>query len=176
MTDNSVSRGLTRRSFLTGAGAAAGVALGGRLLTTSTVMAAPGRTEAASAAATHPVKQVHLVGTDGWVGMPAAPPDPPFFPDPLAPAPFNTYVFGFRDVTGMTSNLVAAQRGKAQISAPMMAFDEEDDVYLTLTNLGLRSGRTSSTATPCTGTVSSTRSRCSTACRSSHSRCRSAGT
>jgi FtsP/CotA-like multicopper oxidase with cupredoxin domain len=66
-----------------------------------------------------------------------APPDPPFFPDPLAPSPFNTYVFGFRDVTGMTSNLVAAQRGKAQLSAPMLSFDEEDDIYLTLTNLGL---------------------------------------
>ena len=29
-----------------------------------------------------------------------APADPPFFPDSLAPSPFNTYVFGFRDVTG----------------------------------------------------------------------------
>ena len=38
---------------------------------------------------------------------------------------------------GMSATQVAAQRGKAQISAPMMAFDEEDDIYLTLTNLGL---------------------------------------
>ena len=37
----------------------------------------------------------------------------------------------------MSRAQVAAQRGKAQISAPMMAFDEEDDVTITLTNLGL---------------------------------------
>jgi FtsP/CotA-like multicopper oxidase with cupredoxin domain len=70
--------------------------------------------------------------------MPAgAKADPPFFPDAYAPNPFDTYVFGFRDVTGLTPQQVAAQRGKAQISAPMLSFDEEDDVYLTLTNLGL---------------------------------------
>jgi FtsP/CotA-like multicopper oxidase with cupredoxin domain len=126
---------VSRRSFLSGAGAVGGALLGGRLLTASSA-AAPGRATAATVA--HPMKQVHLAGTDGWVAMPDAPPDPPFFPDSLAPTGgFNTYVFGFRDVTGMSSNLVAAQRGKAQISAPMMAFDEEDDIYLTLTNLGL---------------------------------------
>lgn len=135
MTDISTSRGFSRRTFLTGAGVVGGAVLGGRLLTGGAVLAAPDRSAAVAA---HPLKQVHLVGTDGWVGMPGdAPPDPPFFPDPLAPSPFNTYVFGFRDVTGMSSNLVAAQRGKAQISAPMMAFDEDDDIYLTLTNLGL---------------------------------------
>jgi FtsP/CotA-like multicopper oxidase with cupredoxin domain len=70
--------------------------------------------------------------------MPAgAPADPPFFPDSLAPKPFDTYVFGFRDVTGMTAEQVAAQRGHAQISAPMLSFDEEDDIYITLSNLGL---------------------------------------
>jgi FtsP/CotA-like multicopper oxidase with cupredoxin domain len=66
-----------------------------------------------------------------------APADPPFFPDSLAPQGFNTYVFGFRDVTGMSASQVAAQRGKAQISAPMLAFDEGDDITITLTNLGL---------------------------------------
>src|SRR5947209_7479758 len=117
MTDIPAPRGLSRRSFLSGAGVVGGAVLGGRLLTAGAVMAAPGR-----AAAAHPTKQLHLVGTDGWVAMPGnAPADPPFFPDSLAPAPFNTYVFGFRDVTGMSSNLVAAQRGKAQISAPLMA-------------------------------------------------------
>jgi FtsP/CotA-like multicopper oxidase with cupredoxin domain len=37
----------------------------------------------------------------------------------------------------MNAVQVAAQRGKAQISAPMMSFDEEDDITITLTNLGL---------------------------------------
>jgi FtsP/CotA-like multicopper oxidase with cupredoxin domain len=84
------------------------------------------------------IRKVHLAGTDGWVAMPAsAPEDLPFFPDPLAPGGFNTYVFGFRDVTDLDEAGVAAQRGKAQISAPLLAFDEDEDIYITLTNLGL---------------------------------------
>ncbi len=47
------------------------------------------------------------------------------------------YVFGFRDVSGFTPSEVIAQRGLAQISAPVMAFDEGDEVEVTLTNLGL---------------------------------------
>ena len=76
-------------------------------------------------------KQVHLVGTDGWVSMPAdAPADPPFFPDSLAPSAFNTYVFGFRDVTGHD----ARRRWRPSAARPRSArrcssFDEEDDVY-----------------------------------------------
>ena len=135
MTDNAAPRGLSRRSFLTaGAGVVGATLVGARLLTVE-----PARAVGALAAAvTHPKKVVHLAGTDGWVSMPQnAPADPPFFPDTLAPSGFNTYVFGFRDVTGMSSTQVAAQRGKAQISAPMLAFDEEDDITITLTNLGL---------------------------------------
>ena len=137
MTEHATPRGLSRRSFLTaGAGAAGAAFLGARLVAAP---AADASTRVASAtAAAHPQKSVHLAGTDGWVSMPQnAPADPPFFPDSLAPNPFNTYVFGFRDVTGLSSTEVAAQRGKAQISAPMMSFDEEDDVTITLTNLGL---------------------------------------
>ncbi len=134
-------QGMSRRSFLVGGtGIVAGTLIGADVLTRSSALAstAPTARVAAAAAVEHPTKLVHLVGTDGWVAMPSnAPADPPFFPDSLAPNPFNTYVFGFRDVTGLTAAQVAAQRGKAQISAPMMSFDEEDDVYLTLTNLGL---------------------------------------
>jgi FtsP/CotA-like multicopper oxidase with cupredoxin domain len=136
VTDTSpASRGLTRRQLLAGAaGLAGGGFLTSRLLTAPVAHAAP----VTNAPVIHNKKTIHLVGTDGWVSMPAdAPADPPFFPDSLAPSPFNTYVFGFRDVTGLSSTQVAAQRGKAQISAPMMSFDEEDDVTITLTNLGL---------------------------------------
>ncbi|NJC67685.1 multicopper oxidase domain-containing protein [Planosporangium flavigriseum] len=66
-----------------------------------------------------------------------APAIPPFWPDPLARENSNLYVFGFRDVTGMSPDEVTAQRGKAQISAPMLSFDQETDVKITLTNLGL---------------------------------------
>jgi FtsP/CotA-like multicopper oxidase with cupredoxin domain len=83
-------------------------------------------------------KQISLAATDGWASMPtSARAIPPFWPDPAAPAPYDTYIFGFRDVTGLSAAQVAAQRGKAQICAPLLAFDEGDDVYVTLTNLGL---------------------------------------
>ena len=90
------------------------------------------------AARGHPRKD-GAPGRHRRLGLDAAgrPADPPFFPDSLAPSPFDTYVFGFRDVTGMTAPQVAAQRGQAQISAPMLSFDEEDDITITLTNLGL---------------------------------------
>ncbi len=140
MTAPSPRRGLTRRSFfLGGTGLVAGTLIGSDILTGGAALASTRAAAPVPApAAARPRKEVHLVGTDGWVGMPDnAPADPPFFPDSLAPNPFNTYVFGFRDVSGFSATEVAAQRGKAQISAPMMSFDEEDDVYLTLTNLGL---------------------------------------
>ncbi|HEX3003697.1 MAG TPA: multicopper oxidase domain-containing protein [Angustibacter sp.] len=136
MTDDTARRGLSRRTLLTG-GAGLAAAVTGAHLVGGQVAGAVQRT-AGTAPVAHNRVDLHLVGTDGWVSMPpSAPADPPFFPDSYAPAPFNTYVFGFRDVTGLSPEQVATQRGKAQISAPMLAFDEEDDVYLTLTNLGL---------------------------------------
>ena len=138
MNENRSLPGLNRRTFLTGGAAVAGATLIGSRLLVAPVAGAVPRLATAAAVVNHPKKTVHLAGTDGWVSMPQnAPADPPFFPDSLAPSGFNTYVFGFRDVTGMSSTQVAAQRGKAQISAPMMAFDEEDDITITLTNLGL---------------------------------------
>jgi len=138
MTENPTPRPLSRRSFLTaGAGVVGAAMIGSRLIAAPAAVASP-RLLGAAVPSGRPQKQVHLAGTDGWVSMPqGAPADPPFFPDPLAPTGFNTYVFGFRDVTGMTSTQVAAQRGHAQISAPMMSFDQEDDITITLTNLGL---------------------------------------
>ena len=134
MNENRSLPGFNRRSFLTGGAVLAGATLVGSQVARAGVRTAGGLVRAV----THPQKTVHLAGTDGWVSMPhGAPPDLPFFPDSLAPAFRNTYVFGFRDVTGLTPAQVAAQRGKAQISAPMMAFDEEDDITITLTNLGL---------------------------------------
>jgi FtsP/CotA-like multicopper oxidase with cupredoxin domain len=90
------------------------------------------------AAAPNPTAEVHLAATDGWASMPdSAPPIAPFWPDPMAPSGTNMYVFGFRDVTGLSPANVTAQRGKAQISAPLLGFDQETDIKITLTNLGL---------------------------------------
>ncbi|MDH2413973.1 multicopper oxidase domain-containing protein [Nocardioides sp. CER19] len=138
MTEMNRRGPLSRRTLLTGAAGAAGAAVmvGARLTAPSGLGSATGLRPAA--AGVHPQKTVHLAGTDGWVSMPqGAPADPPFFPDSLAPAGFDTYVFGFRDVTGLSATQVAAQRGHAQISAPMLSFDEEDDIFITLSNLGL---------------------------------------
>ena len=82
-------------------------------------------------------KKVHLAATDGWVSMPETYSIPGYFPDTLAPAPYNMYVFGFRDVTGLTTAQMMAQRGRAQISAPVLAFDQETQIEVALTNLGL---------------------------------------
>lgn len=126
---------VSRRALLAGAGSLGAAVLGARLV--SPAVAVPGTAPAVTGPA-GPRKAVHLVGTDGWVSMPsAAPADPPFFPDALAPNPFNTYAFGFRDATGLDAQGVAALRGHAQISAPMMWFDELDEITITLTNLGL---------------------------------------
>ena len=134
--DRQTRGGLGRRAvMLAGAGAIGSVFLGTRLSFGQPTQ----RPTVVRPAATGNVKSVHLVGTDGWVSMPAgSPPDLPFFPDSLAPDGFDTYVFGFRDVTQMsTAAEVAAVRGKAQVSAPMLAFDEGDEVTITLSNLGL---------------------------------------
>ncbi|MDQ1644558.1 MAG: hypothetical protein QOJ50_742, partial [Cryptosporangiaceae bacterium] len=124
-----------RRAFLAGAAGAAGWAA----LSASRGPGSPRLARAAvTAAVPNPTTSVHLAGTDGWVSMPqGAPAIPPFWPDPLAPANANLYAFGFRDVTGMTAAQITAQRGKAQISAPMLSFDQETDIKITLTNLGL---------------------------------------
>jgi FtsP/CotA-like multicopper oxidase with cupredoxin domain len=100
-------------------------------------------TRLAAATSAAPGTELHLAATDGWVSMPKdAPARAPFWPDPMAPDPYDLYVFGFRDVTGMDTAGVTAQRGHAQISAPPLYFDEYDpargnDVKITLTNLGL---------------------------------------
>jgi FtsP/CotA-like multicopper oxidase with cupredoxin domain len=128
-------RGVSRRALLAGATGAATWAL----LPEGGSTAGPARPVlAAPAAIPNPTVEVHLAATDGWVSMPdAAPPIPPFWPDPLAPPGSNIYVFGFRDVTGFSASDITAQRGKAQISAPLLGFDQETDIKVTLTNLGL---------------------------------------
>ncbi|HEV7897256.1 MAG TPA: multicopper oxidase domain-containing protein [Planosporangium sp.] len=135
MSDRVIPRGLSRRALLAGTAGAAGWAM---LPAGSSVGSVPLAQAPAPAAVPNPTTEVHLVGTDGWVSMPdSAPAIPPFWPDSLAPAGSNLYVFGFRDVSGMTPDQVTAQRGKAQISAPMLSFDQETDIKITLTNLGL---------------------------------------
>jgi len=130
---------LTRRALLLG-----GVGAAATYAATSGVAATPGTRFGASVqnAATRSRRDVHLAATDGWVSIAdpsKAPAIAPFWPDPLAAGhgPFDLFVFGFRDVTGLSAAQVSAQRGRAQISAPQLAFDEGTEVRITLSNLGL---------------------------------------
>jgi FtsP/CotA-like multicopper oxidase with cupredoxin domain len=66
-----------------------------------------------------------LAATDGWITMPGR-------PDPL-------YIFGFIpvDPNADVSTLVSQFKGHAQHTAPTLDFKQEDDIKITLTNLGL---------------------------------------
>jgi hypothetical protein len=85
-----------------------------------------------------------LVATDGWVSMPAgAAPRAPVWPDPFVPVgrKGDLYVFGFADATRSplkTWEQLASQENHANLCAPLLHFDEGDDVRITVTNLGLK--------------------------------------
>lgn len=80
-----------------------------------------------------------FAGTDGWMYLPPLPTPSPFHPDDLSPDPiFTTYIFGFRDVTGMGEAQVLNQKMKAQHSAPMFWLQEGVEFRLELRNLGLQ--------------------------------------
>ena len=139
-------RRLSRRAFLLGGvGATTIVAMHGSGSSPATALK-----DARLAAAGVP--DLHLAATDGWVSIA----DPtkfdaatlkdiaPFWPDTLADSSVsahadkaNLYVFGFRNVTGLSDADVTLQRGRAQISAPQLAFDEGQEYRVKLSNLGL---------------------------------------
>jgi FtsP/CotA-like multicopper oxidase with cupredoxin domain len=123
-----------RRRFLQVAGGAAtltgAVAWSGGWLRPELATSAPGDPD------------LFLAGTDGWIHLPPDPPIPPFHPDVLAPAPFTTYIFGFRNVTDLSDAQRNAQKNKAQHSAPLFWVNEVDpdspaDFKVKLVNLGL---------------------------------------
>ncbi len=121
-------RGLFRAAG--GAAALGGVAWAGKVL----------QPEAFGAA--DPAPNLYLAGTDGWIALPKDPAIPPFHPDVLAPDPFTTYIFGFRNVTGMTETQKLNQKFKAQHSAPLFWVNQFDpsapkDFRVQVTNLGL---------------------------------------
>ena len=94
---------------------------------------------------------LYLGGTDGWIHLPPTPAIAPFHPDNLAPphpdpdgttSDLTTYIFGFRNVTGMTDAQRLAQKNKAQHSAPLFWVNQYDgnkahEFRVQLTNLGL---------------------------------------
>ncbi len=123
---------LDRRGlFRAGGGVAAigGVAWAGRVL------------EPQAVAGTAADPDLFIGGTDGWIYLPPEPAVPPFHPDNLAPDGLTTYIFGFRNLTGMNESQRLAQKNKAQHMAPLFWVPEYTGVgegfFVTLTNLGL---------------------------------------
>jgi FtsP/CotA-like multicopper oxidase with cupredoxin domain len=92
---------------------------------------------APSALADGPTPDLKLVGTDGWISLPASPAIGQFHPDNLAPEGLTTYIFGFRNVTGLTEAQAFAQKNKAQHSAPLFWAKEGNQFLVQLTNVGL---------------------------------------
>jgi FtsP/CotA-like multicopper oxidase with cupredoxin domain len=127
-------RSLSRRQLLRYAGGAVavagGIAWSGKVLMPEPAVAAPGDPD------------LYLAGTDGWIYLPPSPAIPPYHPDVLAPSPLTTYIFGFRNITGMTATQKSNQKNKAQHSAPLFWVKQFDpahavDFKVQVTNLGL---------------------------------------
>ena len=133
MNNQSSRSVINRRDFLKLAGGAAFIVAGAslmpqflrRTLLPEQVVSAAGNYD------------LFFAGTDGWFYMPPEPAIPPWHPDTYAPAPFTTYIFGFRNVTGLDDTQRANQRNKAQHNAPFFWVDQETELKVQLTNLGL---------------------------------------
>ncbi len=145
MNKPNFSRPISRRNFLKLAGGAALTAAGAGLLPQylRKVLLPVGVAEAALG----DPPNLYFAGTDGWMYLPPNPPISFFHPDNYAPAPFTTYIFGFRNITGMNSAQIANQKMKAQHNAPLFWVDQYDpnanggagnEFRLQLTNLGLQ--------------------------------------
>jgi FtsP/CotA-like multicopper oxidase with cupredoxin domain len=106
--------------------------------------------EVVQAAVNYPAPDLFFAGTDGWFWLPPIPEIPPYHPDPygadytpVGVDPFTTYIFGFRNVTGLTDAQRQNQRNKTQHNSPFFWTDQYDDVInpkelrVQLTNLGL---------------------------------------
>jgi FtsP/CotA-like multicopper oxidase with cupredoxin domain len=146
-----MNKQLSRRDFFKLVGGAALLTAGG-----SVMPAFLRRTllpeEAGQAA--YPPPDLFFAGTDGWFWLPPTPAIPPYHPDTYAPEYFpgkqlTTYIFGFRNVTGMTDTQRQNQRNKVQHNAPFFWVDQYNpdvidpatgkpkEFRVQLTNLGL---------------------------------------
>lgn len=140
-------RRLSRRSFLKYAGGAiivagaAGLGAGPRAV--QELVSPP------KAGAVTP-RLLEIAGTDGWISLPRTPAIGHFHPDDYAPqlvdgdpsSRATTYIFGFRNVTGLNEADRIAQKNRAQHSAPLLWVDQysgdpSDTLVIKLTNLGL---------------------------------------
>jgi FtsP/CotA-like multicopper oxidase with cupredoxin domain len=126
-------KGFSRRTFFKYGGAA--VVAGGAL---GTVGLSNVLRPSLALAQTGGDADLELVGTDGWIYLPPDPPIGVFHPDNLAPPGLTTYVFGFRNVTGMPASFDRTNlKNHAQHSAPMFWSRVDDTFRVRLSNVGL---------------------------------------
>lgn len=153
MGKSPLSYKMNRRGFLKIGGGLAAAAAGAALIPkwSGKVLEPVSAAQAAGLASPAPALYKHLIGSDGWISIPMGilknANGATLAPDPLAPAGRTTYVFGFRDVTVLdapgptpgttTEPRILAQKGHVQHSAPLIFFDENDAIQITLSNLGL---------------------------------------
>jgi len=138
---------ISRRDFLKLAGGAAVTVAGASLLPQFLRKTLMPEEVVRAAAVDH---DLFFAGTDGWMYLPGS--LAPWHPDSLAEAPFTTYIFGFRNLTGLNPDFnnpddpdwltAISQKQKAQHSAPLWWVDQFDpdapkDFKVLLTNLGL---------------------------------------
>jgi FtsP/CotA-like multicopper oxidase with cupredoxin domain len=123
-------RDLTRRDFLKVGGSGALLALLGSALpalassTATSKVGAPVTAPVAAPLAAPPPVFWHLAATDGHILLPGR-------ADPL-------YVFGFIDVpVGVTPNALDVYKGNVRFPAPLIGVDQDGDVYIIVTNIGL---------------------------------------
>ncbi len=143
MTQQSSPRRFTRRDFLKFGGGALAAAAGAYLVpraVTATAGALRASQASALSAAVAPSldQRYHLMVTDGWIHLPRPAVDTTFHPDPWSPDldTFNTYTFGFRNVGDLTDQKMRDQKGKVQLSSPILYAKEGGELRITLTNLG----------------------------------------
>lgn len=151
---SSSEQSLSRRRFVKTVGGATVAAVGmGLLPLPFKKMMGPIGISEAYAQTANPDPDLYFAGTDGWISLPPSPSltSPALglvHPDVLAPAPpdgapgLTTYIFGFRNVTGLTDAQRSNQKNKAQHNAPMFWVDQFNpaapkDFRMQLTNLGL---------------------------------------
>jgi len=140
-----MSRSVSRRDFLKLAG-------GGLIATAGVSLMPPSLRRVllpelvVGAQASFPEPDLYYAGTDGWISLPADPPIGFYHPDILAPQPpddvagLSTYIFGFRNITGMTDIQRNGQKNHAQHSAPMFwvnQYNGSNEFRMKLTNLGM---------------------------------------
>ena len=136
-------KAIDRRHFFKLTGGATFAAAGLGLLPFKKLLG-PAAMSDAMAQTVYPPPDLFYAGTDGWISLPALPAivsaslgGVQTHPDVLAPAPFTTYIFGFRNITWLDDTQRANQKNHAQHNAPMFWVDENATFRMQLTNLGL---------------------------------------